>query len=1625
MTLAQIASRSAKVNKGFLTDQLIGLALGSCQARGARLTGAAIQWMTGLPLAHLFKMRLIIYVLLVLALEAAHLENAQDLSESQLLLCSTGSSDSQDCPQDVPTQRSEAGSKERVSEVASKRDCSGKDTNSIPTLTCEPTVDRPLKVFVYAPDFNSSLESIGIAVGSEVKLQCTVELSSALQGQNLRSNLRWFRSTSGSRANQSIPETSSKQPGFAKAGNLISNEIVNFRVHATKRNDALDLTIDGFKAEDVGDYFCQATTDSGQILDDSRTQLYLVESPIKDRDRDLPYSQENLFKLLPSLRVIPEFSEVQLGERVQLACIAGHQDVDPDPAQISWSFGSLETGRNKLLQDGVNFVSDLPEDTTALGNVLVIWSFAKHHCGLYRCLVELADFHLKAQATGELALKAETSDSAPIVVVNPALLRLSLDGSATIQCEASGYPPPELIWYRVDGAPKITGMALEEEGLMIESIRHQDTMAFCHENRCYQQLSGVASISLLRISDAKLSNQGQFACRADNKHGSNQASSIVDVELREPPRILINNTKLSEQLIVLDIDEVVNVSFVCTVESGEPVPHLRWLRKVKSSPDVYDLDHMSSATSDVSLSLADDRRALTLTMAISSSDDEGDYVCLAENEWGKDSAIGRLAVARPIRVRISQTSPFQAQPHQSFQLDCRVTGHPLPVELEWSRSDRGVFFSLIGTANQLHSRGAHERSAVLKFDQVTGDDSGEYTCSARDQLNSSLVVRDTIMVVVERSEKIDQALDQRQVSQMPRLMVRPTKVNAQAGSNVTLDCLAIAGLQPILVEWIVASSASLTANDTTNRRMNSLSLLTDTNHITQFGSKLRIVNVSRAHEGVYHCKGSNKFGIENAPALIRLIDEPLVGSDQSKLGAESESKGDDKTKVAKAGSNIELKCQVSGTEQLATSWSRDGLELPTGSVQLGHNLWLRNVSTHDNGLYVCLARSAQPNKVIQARVKLLVQAGEERSIERHQLRAKIVPSRNSFNVGDSVTLECIVGSAKDDLHDPQLDELERNVIWTNLHSGQTLFQDNVYIQENLLIIYGLRTENSATYRCNYNELSQQVDFKLVVSAPDGDQSLDPLAAKGDRVPADQSLLVSSSGRRAVLRQMAIGAKLLLQCPVRSEDSKLVYWTRGNKSTELANPLQLNQLRTSDADLYQCFDRRSNSSSPLTSVLVHVLKPAASFPQRPVSFITLPTIAGADHKLTIELKFYPEHEHGLVLFSGQSGRLDRSGVGDYIVLGLNRSHLEFRFELGDGMTLLRSLQPVSLNQWHRALIERNRRGATMWLDRQPAVSNSSPGKFFNLNLIDSVLYVGGHEHFLPTAHKSSARAGRQFQGYSSGFQGCISHLRVGSNELQLMVQNRSVAVGVYECEQPECRAADCNSPDGICQLDWPVSVGSFSVRAQEVRCICMPGQGGERCDTRLPVDAPDGDPKQGKSHVPTPTTVRSPLGPCDSAGSPCSPEGSLNCQPLTSSSYKCHCKIGFAGDTCAEPIEFASNTSVLFRPHAYIQLRFNKPEEARAILDKQAGSSQATSFNVSQFARLTSMAEHQEIALKLLTNSSFGLILLTGSVAEGGTEVRLPANHPQTSKSMFVNLLSRVTTGDYLAISLIDGHLELR
>lgn len=97
--------------------------------------------------------------------------------------------------------------------------------------------------------------------------------------------------------------------------------------------------------------------------------------------------------------------------------------------------------------------------------------------------------------------------------------------------------------------------------------------------------------------------------------------------------------------------------------------------------------------------------------------------------------------------------------------------------------------------------------------------------------------------------------------------------------------------------------------------------------------------------------------------------------------------------------------------------------------------------------------------------------------------------------------------------------------------------------------------------------------------------------------------------------------------------------------------------------------------------------------------------------------------GLILYNGQKP----GGSGDFFSFGLRDGVPEFRFDVGSGAAIIKATEPVTLNEWHIAKLERVKKHGTMYIDDRGPYRGVSPGTFQGMDL-SQLLYIGGVPDF---------------------------------------------------------------------------------------------------------------------------------------------------------------------------------------------------------------------------------------------------------------------------------------------------------
>uniref|UniRef100_T1L3L3 Agrin n=1 Tax=Tetranychus urticae TaxID=32264 RepID=T1L3L3_TETUR len=224
-----------------------------------------------------------------------------------------------------------------------------------------------------------------------------------------------------------------------------------------------------------------------------------------------------------------------------------------------------------------------------------------------------------------------------------------------------------------------------------------------------------------------------------------------------------------------------------------------------------------------------------------------------------------------------------------------------------------------------------------------------------------------------------------------------------------------------------------------------------------------------------------------------------------------------------------------------------------------------------------------------------------------------------------------------------------------------------------------------------------------------------------------------------------------------------------------------------------------------------------------SLIELPRLQ-AYSRLSIEMEFISYTESAILLYNGQTV----SGEGDFVSLSIRKGHIEFRYDLGSGMVILRSKEPIVIGSTVRFVAKRYHKDGILSVEGQPDVTGSSPGSLKSLDLAEN-LYLG----WIPTNRSNVYNN----IGLRSAFIGCLYRFNVDKNLRLKDILDPSTStilrsVNVIDCLDMPCSGSSvqrlsasvnyCHN-GGTCLPLISSTDGSISSS-----CKCKPGYTGETC-----------------------------------------------------------------------------------------------------------------------------------------------------------------------------------------------------
>uniref|UniRef100_A0A673N5J0 Cell adhesion molecule-related/down-regulated by oncogenes n=1 Tax=Sinocyclocheilus rhinocerous TaxID=307959 RepID=A0A673N5J0_9TELE len=301
-----------------------------------------------------------------------------------------------------------------------------------------------------------------------------------------------------------------------------------------------------------------------------------------------------------------------------------------------------------------------------------------------------------------------------------------------------------------------------------------------------QQQGGDLQINLAKESDA-----GTYKCVASNKVGKSEA--LARVSVRSPLSV-----KVSPQVEVKALGSA--VEFTCAAKGGSHI-EIEWLKEGGVLPPNH---HIKDEV---------------LRIENLEQSNEGIYTCRATSLFGQAQDSGKLTIQALPKVMINVRTPVQTvMVGNSVEFECHAIGDPEPT-VRWSK---------MGGSLPDH---VEIRGNILRIDHVVESDSGQYRCTATNNVGSEYN-----QVVLN-------------IQSLPQISAQPESKEVTVGSDAVLPCIA-SGYPVPTITW------SKVENELPPK-------------CRQDGHVLTVPGVTHSDAGTYACTAANKQG--KVEAFTRLV----------------------------------------------------------------------------------------------------------------------------------------------------------------------------------------------------------------------------------------------------------------------------------------------------------------------------------------------------------------------------------------------------------------------------------------------------------------------------------------------------------------------------------------------------------------------------------------------------------------------------------------------------------------------------------------------------------------------------------------------------------------------------------
>ncbi|KAM9795151.1 immunoglobulin superfamily member 10 [Neosynchiropus ocellatus] len=473
---------------------------------------------------------------------------------------------------------------------------------------------------------------------------------------------------------------------------------------------------------DGGAYLCISQRPNGENIEHFQVQVLMTPPRIE--------------------HVRTKQAKVTYGENFQVDCVATGL---PDP-EVSWSLPDGTLINNALQSDDSGQRS---RRYVIFGNgTLFLQHIGKSDEGDYTCYAQ----NKVGKDERKVSVKIEPNRP-KIRFKSPSLVKVKFGEAATLTCQATGEPPPKIIW--ISPKNNIIQMTSEKFWIMEDGT--------------------------LVIKKVKLADEGKYTCVARNSAGDDVTNTRLEIDSHEP---LIKGTsgRSTTKVLVISYQSAL---LDCKVD-GKPEPRVWWVTPHGHSLPAPYIGGRFQVHQNKSLELRGVRKA-----------DEGKYICLAKNSLGDASLLVELEVAshaeKPsFTVPNIEIIPIK-QDGREMILDCTARGKPDP-DFAWVLPNGTMLLPGSKLQRFIHILG----NGSLKISQPEFNDKGVYRCLAKN--------------VAGQAEKRYSL----EAGRKPLIRGSSGQIKISYGQNFNLHCSADGWPQPS-IKWTLPNGLVLDKAQTVGR----------------------------------------------------------------------------------------------------------------------------------------------------------------------------------------------------------------------------------------------------------------------------------------------------------------------------------------------------------------------------------------------------------------------------------------------------------------------------------------------------------------------------------------------------------------------------------------------------------------------------------------------------------------------------------------------------------------------------------------------------------------------------------------------------------------------------------------